>query len=404
MYNSLVASVLGRNPKEMEGGATAVGWAAAVDEVMFKVTTHPAEKVIVEVDLQSQRKEDYLSCEFDEWGGRGSQGGGGGEGGRGGLKRGRGSWEDGKREEGGTGSECWEGGEGGLGGRGSGGRGRGPGGRGSGGGRERGGGRGIGGRGRGREGGEVEEGGGGREGGEVEEGGGGREGGEVEEGGGGREGGEVEEGGGGREGGEVEEGGGGREGGEVEEGGGGREGGEWRKGEGLLGGEQTWREGKVIEEMMTRGISHSSLCSWLHHSRSPTHFSFGECESWQGWVTCHQPKAFFDSQEVSNIRAGQSVCPGSVCWSWWLVMSVYKQCTVNSLNSGHFGSTASVLYYPARACAARGKVISRGWWCPYVKNLQFFWNQSFISQNTHFQSSISTQTGFSSNLMASGTA
>ena len=60
--------------------------------------------------------------------------------------------------------------------------------------------------------------------------------------------------------------------------------------------------------------------------------------------------------------------------------------------------------YPARACAARGKVISRGWWCPYVKNLQFFWNQSFISQNTHFQSSISTQTGFSSNLMASGTA
>ena len=33
--------------------------------------------------------------------------------------------------------------------------------------------------------------------------------------------------------------------------------------------------------------------------------------------------------------------------------------------------------YPARACAARGKVISRGWWCPYVKNLQFFWNQSF---------------------------
>ena len=61
----------------------------------------------------------------------------------------------------------------------------------------------------------------------------------------------------------------------------------------------------------------------------------------------------------------------------------------------------AVSYYPARACAARGKVIS---WCPYVKNLQFFWNQSFISQNTHFQSSISTQTGFSSNLMASGTA
>ena len=57
---------------------------------------------------------------------------------------------------------------------------------------------------------------------------------------------------------------------------------------------------------------------------------------------------------------------------------------------------------PVRACAARGKVISRV--CPVSINLQFFWNQSFISQNTHFQSSISTQIGFSSNLMASGTA
>ena len=70
-------------------------------------------------------------------------------------------------------------------------------------------------------------------------------------------------------------------------------------------------------------------------------------------------------------------------------------------------TSAQSTYYPARACAARGKVISRGW-CPVSikkrKNLQFFWNQSFISQNTHFQSSISTQIGFSSNLMASGTA
>ena len=38
------------------------------------------------------------------------------------------------------------------------------------------------------------------------------------------------------------------------------------------------------------------------------------------------------------------------------------------------------------------------------KNLQFFWNQSFISKNTHFERSILTQIGFSSNLMASGTA
>ena len=39
----------------------------------------------------------------------------------------------------------------------------------------------------------------------------------------------------------------------------------------------------------------------------------------------------------------------------------------------------------------------------YISGL-FFWNQSFISQNTHFQRSILTQIGFSSNLMASGTA
>ena len=58
----------------------------------------------------------------------------------------------------------------------------------------------------------------------------------------------------------------------------------------------------------------------------------------------------------------------------------------------------------ARACAARGYVISRGV-CPVVSiNLHFFWNQSFISQNAHFQRSILTHIGFSSNLMASGTA
>ena len=46
-------------------------------------------------------------------------------------------------------------------------------------------------------------------------------------------------------------------------------------------------------------------------------------------------------------------------------------------------------------------------WCLYIvyyKSGLFFWNQSFISQNTHFQRSILTQIGFSSNLMASGTA
>ena len=60
-------------------------------------------------------------------------------------------------------------------------------------------------------------------------------------------------------------------------------------------------------------------------------------------------------------------------------------------------------FYPARACAARGYVIGRGVLVVSI-NLHFFWNQSFISQNTHFQRSILTHIGFSSNLMASGTA
>ena len=41
-------------------------------------------------------------------------------------------------------------------------------------------------------------------------------------------------------------------------------------------------------------------------------------------------------------------------------------------------------FYPTCACAARGKVISRDV-LVVSTNLHFFWNQSFISQNTHFQ-------------------
>ena len=50
---------------------------------------------------------------------------------------------------------------------------------------------------------------------------------------------------------------------------------------------------------------------------------------------------------------------------------------------------------------ARGYVIGRGVHIYIVWT--FFWNQSFISKNTHFEMSILTQIGFSSNLMASGT-
>ena len=67
-----------------------------------------------------------------------------------------------------------------------------------------------------------------------------------------------------------------------------------------------------------------------------------------------------------------------------------------------FSARGSVCYYPARACASKG-LCDRSW-CPYIIYcLDFFWNQSFISKNTHFEMSILTQIGFSSNLMASGT-
>ena len=48
-------------------------------------------------------------------------------------------------------------------------------------------------------------------------------------------------------------------------------------------------------------------------------------------------------------------------------------------------------------------MIGRGVHIIIIYCLDFFWNQSFISKNTHFEMSILTQIGFSSNLMATGT-
>ena len=64
---------------------------------------------------------------------------------------------------------------------------------------------------------------------------------------------------------------------------------------------------------------------------------------------------------------------------------------------------SSFVVTPRAHARARGYVIGRGVCILYI-SLHFFWNQSFISQNTHFQRSILTQIGLSSNLMASGTA
>ena len=62
-------------------------------------------------------------------------------------------------------------------------------------------------------------------------------------------------------------------------------------------------------------------------------------------------------------------------------------------------SIGGCIITPRAHARARGYVRDR----PYIIYcLDFFWNQSFISKNTHFEMSILTQIGFSSNLMASG--
>ena len=65
--------------------------------------------------------------------------------------------------------------------------------------------------------------------------------------------------------------------------------------------------------------------------------------------------------------------------------------------------SCDALITPHAHARARGYVIGRGVYI-YIVSLDFFLDQSFISQNTHFQRSILTQIGFSSNLMASGIA
>lgn len=68
----MVASVLGRDPKDLEDTVSMeMGF-------MFKVTTQAADKVMVEVDLQSQ--EDYLACEGGRDGRRKGEGLEGGKG------------------------------------------------------------------------------------------------------------------------------------------------------------------------------------------------------------------------------------------------------------------------------------------------------------------------------------
>ena len=63
-----------------------------------------------------------------------------------------------------------------------------------------------------------------------------------------------------------------------------------------------------------------------------------------------------------------------------------------------------IIITPRAHARARGYVIGRGVYIIIVVYLHFFWNQYFISKNTHFERSILTQIGFSSNLMASDTA
>ena len=82
---------------------------------------------------------------------------------------------------------------------------------------------------------------------------------------------------------------------------------------------------------------------------------------------------------------------------------LHSQPSIEQLSATLSAAGVSIPHnYPARACAERGYVIGRG---VYIYILLYIvCNQTFISQNTHFQRSILTQIGFSSNLMASGIA
>ena len=72
---------------------------------------------------------------------------------------------------------------------------------------------------------------------------------------------------------------------------------------------------------------------------------------------------------------------------------------------GPYSNTLDSVITPRAHARARGYVIGRGVYILYIIIVwTFFWNQSFVSKNTHFERSILTQIGFSSNLMASGTA
>ena len=112
---------------------------------------------------------------------------------------------------------------------------------------------------------------------------------------------------------------------------------------------------------------------------------------------CHNALIYRPYKETANVFLVTANISPSVLAVWEL----------HALSPPSAGRYALGSNYPVRACAARGKVISRGW-CPggvhKKKIYTFFWNQNFISQNTHFQRSVLTQIGFSSNLIASGTA
>ena len=72
-----------------------------------------------------------------------------------------------------------------------------------------------------------------------------------------------------------------------------------------------------------------------------------------------------------GICGGRMVCIGGGMESVCLLYLHALGC--DTLYTRYYKLLYIDVFYPARACAARGKVISRGWWwCPQKKIYSFF--------------------------------
>ena len=76
---------------------------------------------------------------------------------------------------------------------------------------------------------------------------------------------------------------------------------------------------------------------------------------------------------VAHAGMGESYCCSSI--KLHKVLIGYNSFLPGQLEAAVF----HIIIYPVRACAARGKVISRGWWCPYIYKSTVFFGTNLLS-------------------------